>query len=58
MAGISCPAVYRELSEVILFYEALWAQAGPEGRHAVLGGIAAAVVLLVLGQGTDSQVQR
>ena len=48
MAGISFLAVYRELFEIILFYEALWAQAGPGARHAVLGGILAAVVLLGL----------
>lgn len=48
MAGISFLAVYRELFEIILFYETLWAQAGPEGQGAVLGGIAAAAVLLAL----------
>jgi high-affinity iron transporter len=48
MAGISFLAVYRELFEIILFYEALWAQAGPGARHAVLGGIAAAAILLAL----------
>ena len=31
-------AVYRELFEVILFYEALWAQAGPDGHAAIAGG--------------------
>lgn len=46
MAGISFLAVYRELFEVVLFYQTLWAQAGPEGHSAVLGGIAAAAVLL------------
>jgi high-affinity iron transporter len=46
MAGVSFLAVYRELFEVILFYEALWAQAGPQGRHAVLWGIVAAALLL------------
>lgn len=48
MAGISFLAVYRELFEVVLFYETLWAQVGPGGQHAVLGGIAAAAVLLAL----------
>ncbi len=46
MAGVSFLAVYRELFEIILFYEALWAQAGPQGRQAVLGGILAAAILL------------
>lgn len=46
MAGVSFLAVYRELFEIVLFYQALWAQVGEAGRHAVLGGIAAAAVLL------------
>lgn len=48
MAGIAFLAVYRELFEVILFYQALWAQAGPEGGQAVLGGMAAGAALLVV----------
>jgi high-affinity iron transporter len=48
MAGISFLAVYRELFEVILFYETLWAQAGAAQRPAVLAGIGAAAVLLAL----------
>ncbi|WP_145137746.1 FTR1 family protein [Pseudomonas duriflava] len=40
-------SVYRELFEVILFYETLWLQAGPVGHTAVLGGAATAVVLLI-----------
>jgi high-affinity iron transporter len=48
MAGISFLAVYRELFEVILFYETLWTQAGPQSQHAVLAGIVAAALLLVL----------
>ena len=48
MAGISFLAVYRELFEVILFYETLLAQAGAAQRGAVLGGIGAATVLLAL----------
>jgi high-affinity iron transporter len=46
MAGVSFLAVYRELFELVLFYEALWVQAGAEGHTAVLGGIAAAAALL------------
>ena len=46
MAGVSFLAVYRELFELVLFYEALWVQAGAEGRTPVLGGIAAAALLL------------
>lgn len=48
MALISFLAVYRELFEVILFYQALWAQAGPGGEGAVLGGMAAGGALLAL----------
>lgn len=48
MAGISFLAVYRELFEVILFYETLWAQVGEGGQGAVLGGIGAAAMLLVM----------
>ncbi|POF40972.1 cystathionine gamma-synthase [Pseudomonas laurylsulfativorans] len=40
-------SVYRELFEVILFYETLWLQAGPAGHNAVLAGGATAVVLLI-----------
>ncbi|MFM9381301.1 FTR1 family protein [Pseudomonas sp. UV AK001] len=39
-------SVYRELFEVILFYETLWLQAGPAGHDAVLAGGATALVLL------------
>jgi high-affinity iron transporter len=46
MAGVSFLAVYRELFELVLFYEALWVQAGSEGHTAVLGGLAVAAVLL------------
>ncbi|KAA0950456.1 c-type cytochrome [Pseudomonas sp. ANT_H14] len=40
-------SVYRELFEVILFYETLWLQAGPSGHNAVLAGGATALVLLM-----------
>jgi high-affinity iron transporter len=48
MAGISFFVVYRELFEVILFYETLWSQAGTDGHSAVLWGMASAALLLVL----------
>ncbi len=48
MAGVSFLAVYRELFEVILFYQALWVQAGPAGHTAVLAGIGVAAILLAL----------
>jgi len=43
MAGVSFLAVYREMFETVLFYQALWVQAGEAGRGAVLGGLLAAV---------------
>lgn len=48
MAAVSFLAVYRELFEIVLFYQALWLQAGEPGRQAVLGGIGVAAVLLAL----------
>ena len=48
MAGISFLAIYRELFEVILFYETLWVQAGPAQQPAVLAGIGVGAVLLAL----------
>jgi high-affinity iron transporter len=47
MAAVSFLAVYREVFETVLFYEALWAQTGAEGQGALLGGIAVAAVLLL-----------
>jgi high-affinity iron transporter len=46
MAGVSFLAIYRELFEIILFYQTLWLQAGAERHAAVLGGIALAAILL------------
>ncbi|CAD5106363.1 cytochrome c/FTR1 family iron permease [Zestomonas carbonaria] len=40
-------SVYRELFEVILFYETLWLQAGPAGHGAVVAGAGVALVALV-----------
>jgi high-affinity iron transporter len=40
-------SIYRELFEIILFYETLWLQAGPAGHGMVLGGSAAALLLLL-----------
>lgn len=50
MATVSFLAVYREIFEVVLFYQALWVQAGETGRTPVLGGIVvAAAALAVIG---------
>lgn len=48
LAAVSFLAVYREAFETVLFYQALWIEAGPEGRVAVGGGFVAAAVGLVL----------
>jgi len=48
MAVVSFLAVYREMFEIVLFYQALWAQAGEGGHGAVLGGMATAAVALAL----------
>lgn len=48
MAAVSFLAVYRELFEIVLFYEALWAQAGDSGQGALLAGMAAAAALLAV----------
>jgi high-affinity iron transporter len=50
LAFLAFLSVYRELFEIILFYEALWAQAGPAGHHALAGGAAGgAAILAVVG---------
>ncbi len=47
LALLSFIAVYREVFETVLFYQALWAQApGGELRGAILGGALAALLLL------------
>ena len=46
MATVSFIAVYREMFETVLFYQALWVQAGEAGRGALAGGLLAAVVAL------------
>lgn len=48
MAAVSFLAVYREMFETVLFYQALWAQTGEGGHAAVLGGMAAAAVALAV----------
>ncbi|MGH7399232.1 MAG: cytochrome c/FTR1 family iron permease, partial [Candidatus Rokuibacteriota bacterium] len=48
IAAISFLAVYREAFETVLFYQALWLEAGPTGRLAVGGGFIAAAVGLGL----------
>jgi len=48
MAAVSFFAVYREMFEIVLFYQALWVQTAEAGRAPVLAGAAAAAVLLAV----------
>jgi high-affinity iron transporter len=47
LASVSFLAVYREMFEVVLFYQALWAEAGAAGGRPLLAGVGAAVAVLV-----------
>jgi high-affinity iron transporter len=46
--GLSFLAVYREVFETVLFYQALWLQVGDTGRGAMIAGIATAIGFLLL----------
>jgi high-affinity iron transporter len=49
LALVSFLAVYREVFETVLFYQALWVQAGPAGHTGILiGFVGAAGALIVL----------
>jgi high-affinity iron transporter len=48
LALLSFLAVYREIFETVLFYQALLTQVGPAGQIAVLGGFGAGVGVLVI----------
>ncbi|MCG8433009.1 MAG: cytochrome c/FTR1 family iron permease [Gammaproteobacteria bacterium] len=45
---VSFAAVYREVFETVLFYQALWGQVGESGKPMILGGFGTAAVLLVV----------
>ena len=50
LAGLSFIAVYREMFEVVLFYQALWVQSSEEGQGMIFSGLlVAAAMLVVLG---------
>ncbi|HLX23452.1 MAG TPA: FTR1 family protein, partial [Usitatibacter sp.] len=48
LATISFLAVYREIFETVLFYEALASQAGPEGHAALVAGVASGALALAV----------
>lgn len=48
LAGLSFIAVYREVFETILFYQALWVQTNDAGQSMALSGFMSAVALLIV----------
>jgi high-affinity iron transporter len=48
LAGLSFIAVYREMFEVVLFYQALWVQSSPQGQQMIFSGLLAAAGLLAV----------
>ena len=48
LVSIAFLAVYREVLETILFYEAFWYQSSPEGHQYIIMGFITALVLLVI----------
>lgn len=46
MAGVSFLAVYRELFEIVLFYQTLWVQTGGNANAPLFAGIGVAAALL------------
>lgn len=48
LAGLSFIAVYREVFETILFYQALWVQADADGQAMAVSGFGIAAALLVV----------
>jgi len=48
LAGLSFIAVYREVFETILFYQALWVQTDAAGKSMALGGFGTGIGVLVV----------
>ena len=48
LAGLSFIAVYREIFETVLFYQALWIQADAAGQGLILSGMLSAAALLAV----------
>jgi high-affinity iron transporter len=48
LAGVSFIAVYREAFETVLFYQALWQQAGERAHGSIMIGFACAVATLAV----------
>jgi high-affinity iron transporter len=48
LAGVSFLAVYREAFETVLFYQALWQQAGEGAQGSIIAGLLGAIVALAV----------
>lgn len=48
LSGLAFIAVYREIFETVLFYQALWLQTSEEGQSMILSGFLVASVVLAL----------
>jgi high-affinity iron transporter len=48
LAGLSFIAVYREIFETILFYQALWVQTDGDGKAMVLSGFGTGILVLAV----------
>jgi high-affinity iron transporter len=48
LASVSFLAVYREVFETVLFYQALWLQTAPDSQPALAGGLGTAAVALAV----------
>jgi high-affinity iron transporter len=48
LAGVSFLAVYREAFETVLFYQALWQQAGEGAQGSIIVGLAGAIATLAI----------
>jgi len=48
LSGLAFIAVYREILETVLFYQALWIQTEESGQHMILTGFLVASVLLAV----------
>lgn len=48
MAAAAFLAVYREMFEIVLFYQALWTQVAPHAGGALIGGLIAAAAALAV----------
>ena len=48
LSSLAFIAVYREIFESVLFYQALWLQTDPAGQNAIFGGLVVALAALLV----------